>query len=247
MRVCSCGQQRTRANFEDGPTLELDFPEAGANQTERLDLKQLLKRKFTKTNIQNRCGAAQCPAQNEEGTAEQFLVSTPDMLVIHLNRFTFNLQTKRYEKDVRNIRLYTTLNLARYFNPDKASAPTGQAPASVPAYMANYKLYAVLKHSGTLNAGHYITSCLHRGRWYEINDDDVSLQPQGEALGHNPPSGEQGKSGQNFTPYLLFYRREPYGEPDVQPSERMPDQKAERVARQAQAAQQHLPCTFRRR
>ena len=38
-----------------------------------------------------------------------------------------------------------------------------------------YKLYAVIIHVGSIDAGHYYTYCKNGNDWYELNDEKVSV------------------------------------------------------------------------
>jgi len=106
----------------------------------------------------------------------------PDILIIHLKRFSYN----KYWRD--KIDAYIDFPLE---NLDMAPWVTN------PEEKKNclYNLYAVSNHFGSLGGGHY-TACaknLLNQRWYNLDDSSVS-----------PVDGESAKSK---AAYVLFYHR----------------------------------------
>lgn len=74
---------------------------------------------------------------------------------------------------------------------------------------AQYRLYAVVNHSGTLSFGHYTAYCKvgeeeHDRRWYLFNDAMVSAALEADVVSREA--------------YMLFYERVPVHEPSCQPN-----------------------------
>ena len=111
------------------------------------------------------------------------LLTTPEILVVQLLRF----HPKTLAKNSVCIPFPQLLNLTPY--------TTNKTPT-------RYRLMAVVHHSGSLHAGHYVAVTRDpRGKWEKMDDNNVTSVPVAEAL--NPP---------DFTPYLLFYAKEPSGQ-----------------------------------
>ena len=121
---------------------------------------------------------------------EQRICRLPKILAIHLKRFEFNDQgDKKKKKD--NVEIPLTLNeLDTLF----------YSPEAQFDFKKEYSLYAISRHSGTINSGHYVTDVKNisfkgdkfrdQFTWYSLRDDDV--QRSSPTL-----NGD--------TPYILFY------------------------------------------
>jgi ubiquitin carboxyl-terminal hydrolase 2/21 len=77
----------------------------------------------------------------------------PKVVVIHLKRFS------RREKLTTTVKIPTTLDMTPF-------APHSDHPSKELA--TKYKLYAMSKHSGSLNGGHYVAEVqdTDSGKWY---------------------------------------------------------------------------------
>uniref|UniRef100_A0A2N9H608 Ubiquitin carboxyl-terminal hydrolase n=1 Tax=Fagus sylvatica TaxID=28930 RepID=A0A2N9H608_FAGSY len=107
----------------------------------------------------------------------------PEILVIHLKRFSYN----RYFKN----KLETFVD----FPVDELDFSTYIAHKNS-EFSNRYMLYAISNHYGGLGGGHYTASILHgHGMWYEFDDENVS-----------PVSEDRIKT---TAAYVLFYRRVP--------------------------------------
>ncbi|ORY52240.1 ubiquitin carboxyl-terminal hydrolase 2-like protein [Neocallimastix californiae] len=104
----------------------------------------------------------------------------PEILVIHLKRFSFNFYIRRKIDDEVE---FPTENLVLDY--------------SVLRHDRNieYDLYGISNHIGGLGGGHYVAHCksFKDNQWYLKNDERVSLTTA--------------DSGKNSTAYVLFYRR----------------------------------------
>lgn len=108
------------------------------------------------------------------------LLTTPEILVVQLLRF----DPATHAKNAVHIPFTQLLDLTPY--------TTNRTPT-------RYQLKAVVHHKGSLNAGHYVAVALGpRGKWEKMDDNNVTNVKLTETL--NPP---------DFTPYLLFYAKEP--------------------------------------
>ncbi|UYV73717.1 USP2 [Cordylochernes scorpioides] len=94
------------------------------------------------------------PICQEKRSHQTFGISKwPDIMVIHLKRFSF-IEIKKIDKMV----LFPfTLDLSKF------GATT------------TYNLYAVVNHFGNMNFGHYIAACKHpkTAEWYKFDDHVV--------------------------------------------------------------------------
>jgi ubiquitin carboxyl-terminal hydrolase 4/11/15 len=111
--------------------------------------------------------------------------SAPDCLIVHLKRFGSEMLTGPVQKIESLVKAPIDLNLAPWV---KGALPEGGA---------QYRLYAVVNHSGTLNFGHY-TAYARVGEdverpWYHFNDATVTPANESEVI--------------SKAAYILFYER----------------------------------------
>ncbi|GAB2272615.1 hypothetical protein Dimus_007437 [Dionaea muscipula] len=104
----------------------------------------------------------------------------PEILVIHLKRFSYS----RYLKS--KLDTYVDFPL---FDLDLSGFIANKNGTSLSSYM----LYAVSNHYGVMGGGHYTALVSHGNRWYEFDDSSVS-----------PISEDKIKTS---AAYVLFYRR----------------------------------------
>ncbi|KAL9238667.1 hypothetical protein vseg_013060 [Gypsophila vaccaria] len=124
-----------------------------------------------------------CPGckEHRQATKKLDLWRLPEILVIHLKRFSYSRYTKN--KLGTYVDFPTDdLDLTMYIATKNAQAP------------CRYVLYAISNHYGSLGGGHY-TAFVHHGggKWYDFDDSSVY-----------PISEEQIKTS---AAYVLFYRR----------------------------------------
>ncbi|KAK9755819.1 hypothetical protein RND81_01G053300 [Saponaria officinalis] len=124
-----------------------------------------------------------CPGckEHRQATKKLDLWRLPEILVIHLKRFSYSRYTKN--KLGTYVDFPTDdLDLSTYIANKYAQAP------------CRYVLYAISNHYGSLGGGHY-TAFVHHGggKWYDFDDSSVS-----------PISEDQIKTS---AAYVLFYRR----------------------------------------
>ncbi|XP_062181990.1 ubiquitin carboxyl-terminal hydrolase 5-like isoform X2 [Phragmites australis] len=125
-----------------------------------------------------------CPRCKEQRQASKKLDlwRLPEVLVIHLKRFSFSRSTRQKLEIFVNFPIHN-FDLTRYIANKKSS------------HRQIYELYAVSNHYGSMASGHYTAfiKLLDENRWYNFDDSQVSAINE-----------EDVKSG---AAYVLFYRR----------------------------------------
>eukprot|EP00438_Fugacium_kawagutii_P011833 Skav236775 [mRNA] locus=scaffold1361:32085:49540:+ [translate_table: standard] len=132
----------------------------------------------------------------ERSSKQLDLWTAPECLIIHLKRFAVDFASGDTEKIDTFVRFPMDLDLAPF-----VMGPGGQD--------AQYRLYAVVNHSGSLSFGHYTAYCKvgeeeHDRRWYLFNDATVSAARESDVVSREA--------------YMLFYERVPVHEPSCQPN-----------------------------
>ncbi|KAJ8475633.1 hypothetical protein OPV22_019360 [Ensete ventricosum] len=124
-----------------------------------------------------------CPRCKEQRQASKKLDlwRLPEVLVIHLKRFSFSRSTKHKLETFVNFPIHD-LDLTNYVAHKKGSPQI-------------YELYALSNHYGSMASGHYTAhiKLLDENRWYNFDDSHIS-----------PINEEDVKSA---AAYVLFYRR----------------------------------------
>ena len=108
--------------------------------------------------------------------------SLPPVLVLHLNRFTYDMET--FER----IKLDTRFEFS-----DKLEIKPGE----------KYNLKGIVMHQGTAEFGHYFSHIKVKGEWHTLNDTNVSRTTFDELR----KTVFGGKTGEPSA-YLLFYEKE---------------------------------------
>ncbi|KAK1404645.1 Ubiquitin carboxyl-terminal hydrolase 8 [Heracleum sosnowskyi] len=124
-----------------------------------------------------------CPKCKEHRQASKKLDlwRLPEILVIHLKRFSYN----RFSKN----KLGTFVDF-----PVEDFDLTDYTVHKINGVSERYVLYAIINHYGSLGGGHYTAFVqLAQNQWYEFDDSHVSLVAE-----------EQIKTS---AAYVLFYRR----------------------------------------
>jgi len=121
--------------------------------------------------------------QRERSLKKIELWTAPECLIIHLKRFVAD--SSSIDKDGSFVRFPFELDLSQWL----AGPPTEEGE--------QYKLYAVVNHSGSLSYGHYTAYCkVGEGsdkKWYLFNDARVTQASESDVV--SPEA------------YLLFYER----------------------------------------
>ncbi|KAM0514975.1 hypothetical protein ACHAPE_006297 [Trichoderma viride] len=143
------------------------------------------------------------------------LKDVPDNLIFHLKRFDFSLRTFQRSKINDYFSFPRTIDMRPYTidHLRDPAADAGQADI--------FELVGVLVHSGTAESGHYYsfirerTSTDDQPRWFEFNDDNVSLWDSrnmaNQTFGGPGQQSAHDANGTGFTKnysgYMLFYQR----------------------------------------
>lgn len=129
-----------------------------------------------------------CPGckEHRQATKKLDLWRLPDILVVHLKRFSYSRFLKNKLDTFVNFPIHN-LDLSKYV---KHKAADGSAAEST-----LYELYAVSNHYGGLGGGHYsaYAKLVEEDSWYHFDDSHVS------------PVSED--SVRTSAAYVLFYRR----------------------------------------
>ncbi|KAK6446940.1 ubiquitin carboxyl-terminal hydrolase 34 [Trichoderma asperellum] len=143
------------------------------------------------------------------------LKDVPDNLIFHLKRFDFSLRTLQRSKINDYFSFPRTIDMRPYTIDYLSNLATGTTQEDI------FELVGILVHSGTAESGHYYsfirerTSTDDQPRWFEFNDDNVSLWdprnmanhtfggPSQQSINDNNGTGYT----KNYSGYMLFYQR----------------------------------------
>jgi len=166
-------------------------------------------------------------------TKRTLLADFPNILIVHLQRFTFNLDTLMNEKIHSRLEFPIELDLYPFTVQMAESEAASKAmetelkelssekhqgrkvikEQSKGNYKSQYKLVGIVIHSGNADAGHYYSYInIEDNKWLEFNDSYVSefnismLQSQafGESEYRISGYGDQRRSS---SAYMLFYEK----------------------------------------
>ena len=103
-----------------------------------------------------------CPECNkcEFSTRKTMIQKLPPILIVHLNRFEYNISARKKQN-------YVNFPLDHWNFGDQVSNCEN---------VASYNLCAVLNHYGSMNSGHYTSYCKppQTNYWYHCDDDTVT-------------------------------------------------------------------------
>ncbi|CAG8507712.1 20538_t:CDS:2 [Dentiscutata erythropus] len=169
----TCG--KTSTSFDVFMYLSLPLPTNIKNNT-RIDLEMCLKN-FIKEEILDGNDAWNCPRCNcpRRATKQLSISRLPDILLIHLKRFSFYGPFRDKLETMVNfpIRRLDLTPFIPYQSNDRGSRPSdlNQMGPFI------YDLYAISNHYGGLNGGHY-TACVrngYRNEWHNFDDSRASI------------------------------------------------------------------------
>ncbi|KAJ5585581.1 uncharacterized protein N7459_005381 [Penicillium hispanicum] len=183
--------------FVPDPELVRRRAERDAKRDEGIDLDECLQ-EFSKEEILSQNDAWYCPRCKEHRQASKKfeLWSSPDILVVHLKRFTQSFRFRSKLDTLVRFPLHD-LDLTKY-----VSGPNDGKSLV-------YDLIGVDCHSGSMGGGHYYAFAKNfiTGDWCDFNDTHAAVVKNPERRVVTPAA------------YLLFYRRqssEPLGGPAIQ-------------------------------
>lgn len=168
-----------RHNTTDETVITLSLPDKCQGT---VHLNSLIKQAFKSSVFTGDCD--NCDQRTGRRSILQ-ITKAPQLLVIHILRFRYDVQIGDSVKLLDFVRFGEYQNLTRYHE--------GKTPL-------HYRLRSVVQHSGSITDGHYVSVVRGpRGRWMKMNDE----QPAERV------TMEEAKSvGECFQSYLLFYERE---------------------------------------
>ena len=174
-----------------------------SHETESLDASLLLQVKFKEAaplenilhdvtfgvdKIPDRLCEACSSHSDTDGVCQ--LVLEPDILVIHLARFT-NMSGSGFRKNNAVIPFNEVLDLS---------------PFTKGKFLLKYRLLSVVQHWGTREQGHYITIArTPSGPWMKLDDKVASPATGTDPFGQRD-GDDEGDEGP-FTPYVLFWAK----------------------------------------
>lgn len=137
----------------------------------------------------------------------------PDVLYVHLKRFSFNPSTGALEKLSHVMRFPLELNMEKYLHENFRDICSNDGCS---ASASDYLLHSVLVHEGSATSGHYkcFAHCnFESQKWLELNDgivSDISLDRMIEESIGGPPKATstfQINRGISKNAYILQYVR----------------------------------------
>ena len=131
------------------------------------------------------CSSKKCKCSKQTERYVKHLNQGPDILLTQMNRFQPD-NDRVYKKNDQRVSYDEILDLSRYVKKEVS---------------LKYRLVAVVLHWGTLDAGYYKTiGKTSGGQWATYDNEEVRQSSLEEALSF---------SDSEFTPYLLFWQKEP--------------------------------------
>eukprot|EP00927_Polykrikos_kofoidii_P027191 TRINITY_DN24017_c0_g1_i1.p1 TRINITY_DN24017_c0_g1~~TRINITY_DN24017_c0_g1_i1.p1 ORF type:complete len:1249 (-),score=245.98 TRINITY_DN24017_c0_g1_i1:62-3472(-) len=133
---------------------------------------------------------------------QTFFTQLPQVLVLHLARITFDLETFERVKLNPRIAFPLKLNMSSY-----TEDAVVHGVESVPG--CTYELQGVQVHMGGASSGHYYSFAQdHFGKWFKFNDDRVSPFELSCLEEETFGGSDRGTSARekSYNAYMLFYR-----------------------------------------
>ncbi|CAN6660297.1 hypothetical protein TRVA0_032S00804 [Trichomonascus vanleenenianus] len=160
--------------------------------------------------------------QCDKSKQTMFALPTSDIIMVHINRSVFDMETGYTRKNFTAVHFPLVLNMSEYvIDPtDETNHDPSKSmhPMHVPEAQAglHYTLKAVVVHFGSHNFGHYVCfrKC-NQGFWWRISDHAVELSYESQVL------NAQGV-------FMLFYEKaSKQSPPATAPEEQQPDPERE--------------------
>lgn len=186
--------QSEREVVERFRDFSLDFYKPPEDGSDRCSLTGMLRTYFDRELLEVKCEKCGAVAAH----MEKHLTAPPRVLVLHLKRFTPNLEKQRYDKQHQHVDIPSTLDLNAVLGSSAAVGPgfspprlparplaaEADAPAAPETPVLQYNLRAVVAHDGgSPHSGHY-TCYAHGedGTWRLYDDSIVRDIPAGQEL-----------------------------------------------------------------
>jgi len=179
--VCNhCGNESLA--FDNFWDLALSFNRAGGGSC---NLMEMLEQFLKEEELEDLFYCEKCKVRRK--SKKRFVIwRLPKVLVVQLKRFEYN-QWRR-EKINKSVSFpVKNLNLSQFV----------KESTDMSVRNANYTLYGIVNHGGSLNGGHYTAECMNNEnkKWYDFNDSmvDETRMKMDEAA--------------SSSPYILFYMK----------------------------------------
>ena len=148
-----------------------------------LTLQESLEQEFVRGDWLKGGNAYRCSKCDKKVTAlkRSCFTQLPTTMLVHLQRFEFNLETMLKVKINSELRFPTSLNMKKYtkeYLDDQEGKTDGAQLMADSDY--EYELVGITVHSGMADIGHYYSFIRRQhddgtlGGWYSFNDDYVS-------------------------------------------------------------------------
>ncbi|CAO3672678.1 unnamed protein product [Umbelopsis ramanniana] len=165
----------TSTTYNSFMTLSLPIP-ASRRGPSQVTLQQCIDY-FVREEILEKDDAWHCPKCKalRKATKQLTLSRLPDVLMIHLKRFSFDGPFNDKLETMVDFPIHS-LDLSGYM-PSWATKTIAQPDGSQKQPSFKYDLYAVSNHYGSLTGGHY-TACVrngYRGQWHLFDDSRFSV------------------------------------------------------------------------
>lgn len=137
----------------------------------------------------------------QDAVKQLHIASLPSILIVHLKRFSYDIDSGRMRKLSNQISYPFNLDLTSIIGNSVPSQ--GKDKESTESFV--YDLVSTLVHEGSVDYGHYTAfakSGIKNLSWYEFNDEIVRLVDE-ESVTRAGFGGKGGKFSKNS--YLLFY------------------------------------------
>ncbi len=145
-----------------------------------------------------------CEKCNKKVDAKKGLkiLSTPDILTLHLKRFDIDYNTMNRVKLNNEVIFPLTLDMNKHLKSTNSFESSDMDVADIDSKYNIYNLYAVLMHSGSVGGGHYYAYIRIKDKWYEFNDSTVSV------ISENEVEKAFGGTTSYANGYMLMYVRQ---------------------------------------
>ena len=112
-----------------------------------------------------------CPKCEKLQSIEVTISKLPVYLCLYIRRFYYDQTQQSFFKNNVFIDYHNEINISDFVNREINFSFETNTPSSE----CEYELFAIVKHMGTLNGGHYVAYSKVSNNWYCFNDRNVYL------------------------------------------------------------------------